>query len=334
MPIYDHLTLHLFRLKPAEAWGNLGEGLHFVLLHTGAGEHFNGSCTQPAILPLAPGDILVFSAGTGGTLRATARVELVFWAFHVCLEHLFPLFTANEIPVVQHLLDAFKTAHVYRAAAPATASWNRLIRNAPPEFSLEHRSQLLRMVAAVLSEEFRRIRPSDMHGPRPDERIVHLFEQLSIGDILSLSVDELAGRFSCSRRHLNRIFHQHFGLSVGALRMEMRLLKAVSLLRNPDSKIITLAEQCGFNHLGLFNACFKRRFGVSPGQWRKHLGEMNGPTPILPAGDSRCRMRANGLCPWLDAAARQKTVFGNQNTEVHGQPPRVRGEQLVVVSPS
>jgi hypothetical protein len=51
--------------------------------------------------------------------------------------------------------------------------------------------------------------------------------------------------------------------------MEMRLLKAVSLLVDPDAKIIHVAEKCGFNHLGLFNTCFKRRFGASPSQWRK-----------------------------------------------------------------
>jgi AraC-like DNA-binding protein len=50
--------------------------------------------------------------------------------------------------------------------------------------------------------------------------------------------------------------------------MEIRVLKAASLLRNPDEKVINVAEQCGFNHLGLFNTCFKLRFGVSPGQWR------------------------------------------------------------------
>jgi hypothetical protein len=68
---------------------------------------------------------------------------------------------------------------------------------------------------------------------------------------------------------LNRLFHEFFGFSVAALRMEMRLLKAVSLLRDPNIKVINVAEQCGFNHLGLFNTCFKRRFGQTPGQWRK-----------------------------------------------------------------
>jgi len=85
---------------------------------------------------------------------------------------------------------------------------------------------------------------------------------------MSLTVDELAVMFGCCRRHLNRLFHQYFGFSVGALKTEMRLLKAVSLLRDVNTKVINVADQCGFNHLGLFNNSFKKRFGVSPGRWR------------------------------------------------------------------
>ena len=58
---------------------------------------------------------------------------------------------------------------------------------------------------------------------------------------------------------------------MAALRMEMRLLKAVSLLVDPDAKIIYVAEKCGFNHLGPFNTCFKKRFGATPSQWRKAI---------------------------------------------------------------
>jgi Helix-turn-helix domain len=79
--------------------------------------------------------------------------------------------------------------------------------------------------------------------------------------------------------------------------MEMRLLKAASLFRNPDAKVINVAEQCGFNHLGLFNTCFKRRFGVSPGQWRKQPDRAaTHPGPLMP-GNPQCQLLANGLCP-------------------------------------
>ena len=128
--------------------------------------------------------------------------------------------------------------------------------------------------------------------------MIQVFEKLSTDEILSLSVGELADKFGCSRRHLNRLFHQHFGFSVAALRMEMRLLKAVSLLRDPDAKVINVADACGFNHLGLFNTCFKRRFGASPGQYRK----MKVPAATHPAvgsgSEASCPLHVNGLCPW------------------------------------
>jgi hypothetical protein len=50
--------------------------------------------------------------------------------------------------------------------------------------------------------------------------------------------------------------------------MELRMLRAISLLRDGDAKVAQVADQCGFNHLGFFNRCFKRRFGMSPGRWR------------------------------------------------------------------
>jgi AraC-like DNA-binding protein len=132
--------------------------------------------------------------------------------------------------------------------------------------------------------------------------MVQVFEKLSTSELLTLSVGELADKFGCSRRHLNRLFHQHFGVSVAALRMEMRLTKAVSLLRDPDAKVINVAEECGFNHLGLFNTCFKRRFGASPGQWRKMAAAgAKQPAGLLESAPE-CPLRTNGLCPWSGKA--------------------------------
>ena len=83
----------------------------------------------------------------------------------------------------------------------------------------------------------------------------------------------------------------------------MRLLKAVSLLRDPDAKIINIAEQCGFSHLGLFNTCFKKRLGCSPGKWRKCLLT---PKPQPGDGgteDSACPLGSQCLCFWTGTTA-------------------------------
>jgi AraC-like DNA-binding protein len=80
--------------------------------------------------------------------------------------------------------------------------------------------------------------------------------------------------------------------------MELRLLRAAALLRAPDIKIVHVAEQCGFHHPGLFNTCFKRRFGVSPGVWRREQEKDPEAPPIEGNGAGSCWMQNRGLCPW------------------------------------
>ena len=175
-----------------------------------------------------------------------------------------------------------------------------MLADVSAEFDLQHRSHLLRVVMTVLSEEFKRARGERVGYVRAEDHLMQVFEKLPVDDLLTLSVGELADRFGCSRRHLSRLFQQHFGFSVAALRMEMRLLKAVSLLRDPDAKIIHVAQESGFNHLGLFNSCFKKRFGASPGQWRK-MAQQAGDSNRIKEENRSCPLRANGLCPWTGA---------------------------------
>src|SRR5439155_1358917 len=172
------------------------------------------------------------------------------------------------------------------------------LRDIPSEFNLDHRSQLLRIVAVVLSVEFKEAQRQRIGFVRAEEHMVQVLKGLSAAELLSLSVGELATKFSVSRRHLNRLFHHHYGISVSALRMELRLSKAVTLLRDPDAKVINVAEQSGFNHLGLFNTCFKRRFGTSPGRWRKMRVEIGTQAADLPGRELTCPFHSNGLCHW------------------------------------
>jgi AraC-like DNA-binding protein len=111
-----------------------------------------------------------------------------------------------------------------------------------------------------------------------EELMLESFAKLSADEILSISVEEFAGKFQCGPQGLSRLFQRHFGISIGAMKLEIRLLKARSLLRAPGTKVKNVADGLGFNHLGLFNACFEKRFGVNPGKWRK-LNGADAPRP-------------------------------------------------------
>ena len=292
----EHLTLRLVRLKPSEQWIHRANGLTFVFPKEGGGKIISGAVTQR----LVPGDVLVLhkTSEDEGGLCADEGGEMVFWFFAAHFEHLFPLFASNEICLLQNVIEGFKRIKLYGASSPLAGECYRLLAEIPPQFNLDHRSRLLRVVAAILSMEFKTARPSRTGFVRAEEHMTQVFGRLSAHELLSLSVGELAARFGCSKRHLNRLFHQHFGLCVAEMRMEMRLLKAASLLRDPDTKVINVAEQCEFNHLGLFNTCFKRRFGASPGHWRKMSAQVESQSVHPVNDDSVCFWQSNGLCPW------------------------------------
>jgi AraC-like DNA-binding protein len=255
---------------------------------------------------------------------------MVFGFFAANFEHLFPLFASNEICMLQNVTEGFKGTKLYGASSPLAGECHRLLAEVPPQFNLDHRSQLLRVVAAILSVEFENAQPYWVGFVRAEEHMIQVFEKLSANDLLSLSVGELAARFGCTKRHLNRQFHQHFGFSVAAMRMEMRLLKAASLLRDPDTKVINVAEQCGFNHLGLFNTCYKRRFGTSPGQWRKMFAQAEDQS-VRPVNDKLiCPMKSNGLCSWAgNFDNRQLLEGGASKTQKAGPTRLVIGVQIL-----
>jgi AraC-like DNA-binding protein len=261
-----HLSLRQTRLRPPEELDQQGEGITFLFSKGGVGKF-----TSPkAAHRLLPGDVLIFNGAVGGKLGVFEnKGEFHYGTFSVCFENLLPLFAGSEISLLQHITEGFKAAKIYPASSPLAADCQRLLGLVPAQFDLDHRGQLIRIAASILAVEFKEAQSKRSGYARPEDHMIQAFDKLSASELISLSVGELASRFNCSRRHLNRLFHQHFGVSVAALRMEMRLLKAVSLLRDASAKIINVAEQCGFNHLGLFNTCFKRRFGASPGQWRK-----------------------------------------------------------------
>jgi AraC-like DNA-binding protein len=290
----DHLVLRLARLKSSEEVEQKGESLTFLFSKGGVGKYASRLATHRVL----PGDILVFNGAAGSKLSVfDNKGEFLFWAFSLCFENLLPLFSGEEISLLHQIVEGFKAGKVYPASIPMTAECQRLLEVVPPQFNLNHRGQLIRIASTILSVEFNEGLSKRRGSFRSDDHMVQIFEKLSASELISLSVCELADRFSCSRRHLNRLFHQHFGVSVAALRMEMRLLKAISLLRDADAKVINVAEQCGFNHLGLFNTCFKRRFGSSPGQWRKSSFRAAGASASNLENKSICPLQFSGLCP-------------------------------------
>ena len=319
----EHLCLELVRLEHTEEYPLNEEGLTIVICKNGSGKCTVRSATQR----LMTGEVMVLNGSVGAKLSASEKDAFEFWSFSVCFENLLPLFSGHEISLLHNLTDSYKTAKIHPAGAPLAKECLQLATAVPEQINLNHRGHLIRIATAVFSVDFKEAQTRRSGFVRAEDHMVQVFERLSPTEFINLSVGELAEKFSCSRRHLNRLFHQHFGVSVASLRMEMRLLKAMSLVRDQDAKVINVAEQCGFNHLGLFNTCFKRRFGASPGQWRKTALQAASTPSSKVETQVNCPLHVNGLCLWSNPSegpvatpsaepAKRAPVSGRSNKEI------------------
>lgn len=271
------LRLRLVKLLVGEKWSARSPAMQFILVCGGAG--LLGSAKS--VLSVSRGDVLLLHDQPDETIQA-GEGGLAFWHFALAFEHLYPLLAGHEFAALSDLRSWLREPRHFAASTDVAQECQRLLRETQPGSDLNHRSQLLRIASVILVTQFNPATPRPIGCSEMDEKLVSALSQLTNEEILGTPIEDLAAGFGLNRRRLNRLFTQHFGLSIVGLRMQLRLFKAAALLRNPQLKICDVAEQCGFHHSGLFNACFKRRFGSTPGQWRKQRTSLPKPVPAGP----------------------------------------------------
>jgi AraC-like DNA-binding protein len=84
----------------------------------------------------------------------------------------------------------------------------------------------------------------------------------------SLTIAQVAHHFLISEVTLRRHFRSVFGISPKHYLLELRLGEAQRLLSTSHLSIQEIAMQMGFFDLSHFSSTFRRRFGLSPSDWR------------------------------------------------------------------
>lgn len=86
-----------------------------------------------------------------------------------------------------------------------------------------------------------------------------------------VGVREMARALSCSATHLRRVFRAGLGTSPHQWLRERRLRKAADLLVTSERSVEQVARAVGYESLSHFHRTFKRRFGVTPAEYRARL---------------------------------------------------------------
>lgn len=84
-----------------------------------------------------------------------------------------------------------------------------------------------------------------------------------------IRLEELAGLVNLNPQYFCRYFKENMGKTATEYINEIRIEKAAEALAETDDKIITIAENTGFENIGYFIRRFKGEKGVTPSEYRR-----------------------------------------------------------------
>ena len=232
------------------------------------------------------GDVLALPPGRRGVFRASQLSAVRLFYFRFCPDLMSSLLTMAERQYFDRLAaKANQSIRLLPVSHPIAKQFAELCAQAESQSGLLLRCEMLELVGKTFARDLAPTGKAEAATLSATKRIRVLLEHLTEEEFLNASSDELAAYCGCSPRHFSRLFLQHFGVSLRSRQTEMRLLKARRLLAETDSRVMTVAASCGYKHLGVFNALFKKRFAVTPTEWRKNALQSSHQNGCLPNAD-------------------------------------------------
>jgi len=113
---------------------------------------------------------------------------------------------------------------------------------------------------------------SNIHAgkQRPDtDKIKLVLSEIEDHYDQKLTIEQIASICSYSTSHFMRWFKEMIGSSFMEYLIEYRLSLATRDLRTTKDTVLEIAHRTGFDNISNFNRLFKKRFGVTPSEFRR-----------------------------------------------------------------
>lgn len=84
-----------------------------------------------------------------------------------------------------------------------------------------------------------------------------------------MTIEEMAKLCGFSESHFMRFFKDTMGMSFVNFLNDYRMTIAARMLLQSEDTILTISQQVGFENLSHFNRCFKKKYEITPSQYRR-----------------------------------------------------------------
>lgn len=229
------------------------------------------------VYPLSAGDVLVVSSGIPHAIKGAK--ELVFYNISFLPHVLLPYMDDLKLLAGFHalfMLDDNQTNQPYKSrfclsgkdlehAERICSIMNKEYAKGTAGFRTAISASLTSLVL-LLSRCYEL--DTDMLSSNINQ-ISYVTAFIENNYIYDLDLDTLAEKSKMSVRHFCRIFKSLHGQSPMDYIITLRLNHAASLLKTGSQSISDIAFETGFSDSSYFSQMFKKKFGISPKDYRK-----------------------------------------------------------------
>lgn len=161
----------------------------------------------------------------------------------------------------------------YREIAACVDANDEICRTNPPGYELFIKSQLY-MLFYILINRCRLMEP-----PKKDHRSLEkmklILKYIENHYMDKITIADMAEEVSLSQSHFMKYFKNTMGTSFIDYLNEYRLTMASRLLVSSESSILDIASEVGFENLSYFNRIFKKRYEMTPREYRRRSEKEN-----------------------------------------------------------
>lgn len=154
---------------------------------------------------------------------------------------------------------------------------NRLDSGDPLLETMEYRMEEedCRKIAEILDSYIRMLMafcPATHRESGQDATITALKGYLDYYFFQDVSLPQMARLYNYNEKYLGRLFKQQMGISFAEYLNARRLEFCRERLSRSNETVLDISMQAGFNNVTYFNRLFRRRYGMTPTQFRQHGG--------------------------------------------------------------
>ncbi len=192
------------------------------------------------------------------------ETEIIYIKADTCNRSYFLPLLDGSIQIPAHFTP--QTPH-YSDIAACIDGADEICRTTPDAYPLAIKGQLYLMFFTLFSKcTLKEKRQKDSKSLEKMKSIITYIEQNYMDKI---TIDDIAKELGLSQSHFMKFFKNTMGTTFTNYLNDYRLTLASRLLASSDSSILDIAAEAGFENLSYFNRLFKKRFGVTPREYRK-----------------------------------------------------------------